>query len=633
MLLKLDAIQIAFGHVHLLDQVSLTIERGERLCLLGRNGEGKSTLLKIISGELKPDDGRMELVSGARVARLAQEPHFSGNDTIYHSVAAGLGEIGDLLNRYHERLQDLSDDNALNELSRIQHQLEAKDGWSLQQKVETVLSRLDLPEDKAVSDLSGGWRRRVALAQAMVQEPDVLLLDEPTNHLDLEAIEWLETVLLDYNGALLFVSHDRAFVKKLATRIIELDRGQLRSYPGDYRRFLETRAAELEAEATQAGKFDKKLAQEEVWIRQGIKARRTRNEGRVRNLEKLRAERMARRDVKGKVSADLDSGESSGKRVIEAKNIAYVWKNENGEDKTIVKDFSVSILRGDRIGLLGPNGAGKSTLLKLLLGQLEPQQGEVKHGTKLQIAYFDQLREQLDPEQSVADTVAEGQDFVEILGQRKHVIGYLGDFLFPPARVRSPVKSLSGGERNRLLLARLFTRPANLLVMDEPTNDLDVETLELLEELLSNYDGTLLLVSHDREFLDKVVTSTLVFEDNTQINEYVGGYLDWLRVKNTRSKPPAEVQKVVKKSTKTSPATEKNKPGKKHSYKEQRELEQLPLQIEQLETEQATLQEQVADPAFYKQSQEQNQPVLKRLEEIEQALEGCYERWELLEDS
>jgi len=632
-LITIDNLSIAFGHVALLDKASFTLDKGERVCLLGRNGEGKSTFLKILNGQIHADDGKLDIQSGCRLAYLAQEPDFNPQDTVYQATAQGLGTVGSLVTEYHNLVSETNPDDAhLQRLAQVQHDLEAQDGWTLQQRVETVLTRLSLSADALMGSLSGGWRRRVTLARALVTEPDVLMLDEPTNHLDIEAIEWVEKLLLDFQGAILFISHDRAFVKKLATRIIELDRGVLRSYPGDYATYQRTKAAELEAEAEQAAKFDKKLAQEEVWIRQGIKARRTRNEGRVRALKALRSERAERRERKGQVKATLNAGELSGKLVIEAQNLKYAWDNN-----AIVNDFSTTIVRGDRVGLLGPNGVGKTTLLKLLLGDLVPNSGNIRHGTKLQVAYFDQLRAQLNPETSVVDTIADGKDFVEINGSKKHVMSYLADFLFPPARARSPVKSLSGGERNRLLLARLFTQPANLLVMDEPTNDLDVDTLELLEELLMEYPGTLLLVSHDRDFLDNVVTSTLVFEGNGEINEYVGGYADWLTVKqrqvqsmeiaDAQRKTPTREQQDRATNQTPSKATDK----KKLSYKEKRELEQLPAKIEKLEKEISTLQEHTLQADFYKQEQAKVNETLQRLTQLEQELEVCFERWEVLE--
>jgi len=621
-MINLSNISIAFGHVALLDGISLRIENGERICLIGRNGEGKSTLLKIIAKTIQADDGKIEVPSDYRIALLDQDPDFNTNDTVFHTVSKGLGEIGQLIDDYHNLVQQLAtrsnDTQLLGRLENVQHLLETKKGWHLEQRVETVLSKLKLPSEQKLTELSGGWKRRVALAQALVTEPNLLLLDEPTNHLDIEAIAWLESMLLDFKGSLLFVSHDRHFMQRLATRIIELDRGKLSSYSGDYENYLRTKEANLEAEAVQASKFDKKLAKEEIWIRQGIKARRTRNEGRVRNLKKLRFERSQRRDKIGNVRLTLDRGELSGRIVVEAKNISKSY-----QDIDLIKNFSTIIMRGDRVGLIGANGTGKTTLLKILLDDLLPDQGTIKHGTKLSIAYFDQLRAQLDPEKTVVDTL--GQETVNINGRKKHVMSYLSDFLFAPERARSPVKSLSGGERNRLLLAHLFTKPSNVLVLDEPTNDLDVESLELLEEVLSNYSGTLLLVSHDRSFLDNVVTSTLVFEGNGRVNEYVGGYEDWLKQR------PALPSTQAKKSPPPKPIDSKNK-SRKITYKEQQELAKLPAHIEKLETELAELQTLISQSEFYQQEKEEINQTLIRIKNAENELETLYERWETLEN-
>lgn len=633
-LINLRKIQLGFGGPALLDNLDLAIERGERICLLGRNGAGKSTLMKLIAGELQADDGEFSIQQGAVITRLTQEVPEGLEGSVFDVVATGLGELGDLVRRFHQISHQLATDGSdklLDQLSRVQHELEAVDGWQSEQRVETVISRLSLDPDIAFAALSGGLKRRVLLARALVQAPDLLLLDEPTNHLDIASIDWLEEFLLNYEGTLLFVTHDRMFLRKLATRIIELDRGQLTDWPGDYDNFQRRKAEMLNAEEKANARFDKKLAQEEVWIRQGIKARRTRNEGRVRALQALRVERKQRRERTGNVSMALQQAERSGKLVIEAEGISYAW-----DGKPIVRDFTTTILRGDRIGVIGPNGAGKTTLLNLLLGKLTPDSGTVKHGTKLEVAYFDQLRAQLDDEKTVMDNVADGSDKVEINGSSKHVISYLQDFLFTPDRVRQPVKALSGGERNRLLLARLFSKSANVLVMDEPTNDLDVETLELLEELLMDYQGTLLLVSHDRVFLNNVVTSTLVFEGAGQINEYVGGYDDWLSqrktpaaqelVKSTPAKPMAEKSPP----TKPAPGAPSGKP-KKLSYKDQRELDALPKLIEQLEGELEQLQMTVADPAFYKRPQAEKVEVQQQLQVTEAALNEAYGRWEELE--
>jgi ATP-binding cassette subfamily F protein uup len=619
-IINLTNISIAFGHVSLLDKIELRIAPGERVCLIGRNGEGKSTLLKIISGEISPDLGNIEYQSGAKLAFLNQEPQFDANHTVFQAVARSLGAAGELVEEYHELIEKMThdtDERLLAQLEKVQHRLEAEDGWSVEQRVETVLSKLKLPTEQIVAQMSGGWKRRVALAQVLVTEPDLLLLDEPTNHLDIEAITWLEEQLLDFNGGLLFITHDRRFMQRIATRIIELDRGKLTSYLGDYATYLRQKEAALAAEATHAAKFDKHLAQEEVWIHQGIKARRTRNEGRVRALKKLREQRAQRREVKGKINLNLNRSELSGKIVIEAEDICKKYEN-----KPLISNFSTVIMRGDRIGLIGANGTGKSTLLKILLGELPPDSGSVKHGTKLSVAYFDQLREQLNPEDTLIDAVAEGSDTLTINGQNKHVMSYLGDFLFPPARARSKVKSLSGGERNRLLLARLFTKPVNVLVLDEPTNDLDVESLELLEELLSAYSGTLLLVSHDRDFLDNVVTSTIVFEGKGKIKEYVGGYQDWLR---QRSEP-----KQQSRTKKTTSIQEKPK-TQKLGYKEQRELAELPEIIEKLESTLESLQTKISQADFYQGDSEKINQTLAHLKQVETELEAGYERWEILE--
>ena len=524
-LLRLSNISIAFGTHSLLTNAEFQLDAGERVGLLGRNGEGKSTLMKIIAGNIHADHGDIWRQPELKLAWLEQSPDLPDDATIYDAVAAGLGELGEWITRYHHlsMTMDYEDEKALNELGDLQHKLEAQNGWHFQQRVENTLSKLDLPPDLKINSLSGGWKRRVALAKALVIEPEVLLLDEPTNHLDFESITWLEEQLLNFQGAVLFVTHDRAFLQKLATRIIDLDRGNLVSWQGTYDDYLRRKAAALEDEANQNAEFDKKLADEEVWIRQGVKARRTRNEGRVRALEALRAERAQRRNTQGTAKMALETGDKSGKKVIEVTDVDFGYG-----DKQIIKNFSTLIQRGDKIGLVGANGAGKSTLLKLLLKELEPTSGTVEQGTRLEIAYFDQLRDQLDPNMTVVDTVADGNDFVEIAGNRRHVMSYLGDFLFAPARARSPVKSLSGGEKNRLLLARLFTKPANLIVMDEPTNDLDLETLELLEEKLVDFSGTLLIVSHDRAFLDNVVTSVFVLDGTGDVEEFVGGYSDWL---------------------------------------------------------------------------------------------------------
>ena len=623
-LIRLKNVSIAYGTHALLKNSDFQLDPGEKVGLLGRNGEGKSTLMKIIAGSVHADSGEVWRQPELKLAWLEQSPELNGEDTIYDAVAGGLGELGSWISQYHHLLETMDGgEQSLKKLGDLQHKLESHNGWHFQQRVESTLSKLNLPAEVKVSSLSGGWKRRVALAQALVIEPEVLLLDEPTNHLDFESIAWLEEQVLAFQGAVLFVTHDRAFLQKLATRIVDLDRGNLVSWPGNYQDYLRRKAAALEDEANQNSEFDKKLAKEEVWVRQGIKARRTRNEGRVRALKRLRDERSERRNVQGTTKLNLNKGEASGKKVIEATNVSFSYG-----DKSIVKDFSASIQRGDKIGLLGPNGAGKSTLLKLILKELEPTSGEVEQGTKIQLAYFDQLREQLDPEITVADTVANGNDFIEVGGVQRHVMSYLADFLFAPARARSPVKSLSGGEKNRLLLARLFTKAANLIIMDEPTNDLDLETLEMLEEKLVDYQGTLLIVSHDRAFLDNVVTSVFVFEGEGVVNEYLGGYAEWFALSEQRKNQQEAAVKKIDTIKKEKPKTVVSK---KISFKEQKELEQLPAEIDQLEASQAELTKKISTAEFYKQAKELTQKVLDELTEIEANLEKAYQRWDELE--
>jgi len=627
-LLRLDKVALAFGHRILLDGVDLELRKGERVCLVGRNGEGKSSLLRVISGEQAADDGEVWVRPGMRIAVLAQEVTLDTAEPVFDVVAGGLPELARLLSAYHQSAHELEtrqDAATMERLATLQHELEACGGWQLEQRVESVLSLLELDGATAFDTLSGGWRRRVLLARALVCEPDILLLDEPTNHLDIEAITWLEDFMADYAGALLFISHDRAFVRRLATRVIELDRGRLTSWPGNYDDYLRRKAEQLEVEARHNALFDRKLSQEEAWIRQGIKARRTRNEGRVRALKDLREQRRQRRERAGTVDLQLDRGGQSGRLVFEAEHVTVRF----GE-RTVIRDLSTTILRGDRVGIIGSNGAGKSTLIRTLLGEQQPDSGVVRRGTRQQVAYFDQQRDQLDPEKSVMDNVADGSQRVMVGGRDRHVAGYLRDFMFPPERLQSPVSSLSGGERNRLLLARLFARPANLLVMDEPTNDLDVETLELLEELLMDYHGTLLLVSHDRAFLDNVVTSSLVFEGDGVVNEYVGGYSDWVRQRRETAPrtPPEPVAPAAKAAGQG--ATAGTRPAKR-SYRDQRELDELPVRIEVLEAEQGALQVAINAPGFYQQDSAAVSATLARLEAVGAELEHCFERWAELE--
>ena len=628
-IVRLRNINVSFGGPAILEQISLSIEAGERVSLLGRNGTGKSTLLKVISGLIKPDSGEIDINKSVKIASLEQEVPYDLEGSIFDVVASGLGSKAELLKAYHHATHRVAEDyseQAFAELERVQHEIEVADAWGLNQQVEAVLSKMKLDGDGDFTQLSGGMRRRVLLAKALVIQPDLLLLDEPTNHLDLEAIQWLEDQLLSYKGALLFITHDRAFMRKLSTRIVELDRGKLVSFPCDYTTYLVRREELLHAEEQANNLFDKKLAQEEVWIRQGIKARRTRNEGRVRALEKMRNERSDRRNKVGKVDMKIVRGEQSGKLVVEVEDVSFDY-----EGRCIIKDFSTTILRGDKVGIIGPNGAGKTTLLKILLGQLQPQSGKVTLGTKQSIAYFDQMRDQLDEESSVLDNLSEGREFIEINGARKHVIGYLQDFLFAPERARSPVKALSGGERNRLLLARLFSKPANILVLDEPTNDLDVETLELLEELVFNYSGTILLVSHDREFVNNVVSNTLVFGKDGKVSEFVGGYDDWLRQRSNddeSEKAKAEASQSNKSEKKE---TKDKSQKKKLSYKDQRDLDDLPVKIEQLETEVESLHAKMADADFFLQDKDEIVKVQDLLKETEQTLATCYRRWEELE--
>ncbi len=626
-LLTLHDITYALGDKPLLDHQDFEIEPRERIALVGRNGEGKSTLLKIIYGQIVPDEGERIVADGAHIAMMPQEvpDHLPGS--VYDQIAAGAGDIGDLLKQHHQLSQQLAerpDDGALMQaIEAVQQQIDARDGWRLNAQVDKVITEMNLPADAPFDTLSGGLKRRVLLGRALVQQPDILLLDEPTNHLDIPSIQWLEKFLISLEIALVFITHDRAFLQKLATRIVELDRGRLSSYPGDWDAYLKRKAEELAAEEKANAEFDKKLAQEEAWIRQGIKARRTRNEGRVRALKALREAAAARRKRKGKARITVNAAEASGKKVIEVSHLSYAI---NG--RPIVQDFSTLILRGDKVGILGPNGCGKTTLLKLLLGQLKPDRGKVKLGTRLEIAYFDQHRAQLDPNMTVADAVADRSDWVQIGERKVHVMSYIQDFLFTPDRARQPVSALSGGERNRLLLARVFARPSNLLVLDEPTNDLDMETLELLEEKLLEYPGTLLLVSHDRAFIDNVVTSTLVFDAPGVVNEYVGGYSDWLR------QCPAEYadawQPRRQRGTRETEKPRRRQQAPKLTYREQQEYDSLPARIEALEQEMAAVQTEMSHPQAF-QNPEKLKALQARLTTLEAELEAAFERWEALE--
>ena len=631
-LVTLDSASLAFGHVALLDHADLVIERGERIGLIGRNGTGKSSLLKIIAGEFPLDDGKLWREPELKFALVAQEPELDPETTVFDAVAAGLGAQTAMLHEYHELSHQLADEHGdhaalLERMQELQTEFEHNDGWSANSRVETTLAKLGLDADVKVGTLSGGLKKRVALGRALVTEPELLLLDEPTNHLDVAGIEWLEELLRDFAGSVLFVTHDRRFLDNVTTRVIELDRGRLASFPGSYAEYQRRKDELLNAEAQQNAKFDKLLAQEEVWIRKGIEARRTRNEGRVLRLEQLRRERAARRDRLGQVNLDVAAGERSGKLVAEMQHVSKSFGNQ-----PVIVDFSCVIQRGDKVGLLGPNGCGKTTLLKLLLGELEPNAGTVRRGTKLSIAYFDQFRAQLDDASTLAEVISPGSDFVEIGGTRKHVISYLGDFLFPPERARAKVASLSGGERNRLLLARLFAQPANVLVLDEPTNDLDIETLELLEALLQEYTGTLFLVSHDRTFLDNLVTQVIAFEGGGKLVEYAGGYADWRRAQNFQANALRDDARVEARERKaTPPPAARAAPRAKLSFKETRELESLPDRIAALEQEQTRITARLADGTLYRSDPAQAQGLQKQLAQIETDLAECFARWEELE--
>jgi ATP-binding cassette subfamily F protein uup len=619
-LIQLNKLDYSVGGPLLLEHVDFGIEPNERICIVGRNGEGKSTLLRLIAGEIKPDDGEIRVEKGTRIARLAQEVPQDTRGTIFDVVAAGIGDIGALLARYHHLLGG----EDLDELARVQSAIEAQNGWALDLRVSQVLTKLELPADVEFSALSGGMKRRVLLAQALVREPDLLLLDEPTNHLDIEAIAWLEEFLRAFSGSIVFVTHDRTFLRAVATRIVEIDRGQVTSWPGDYDNYLRRKEERLHAESQMNSLFDKKLEQEEVWIRQGIKARRTRNEGRVRALEAMRREREQRREASGTAKMTLATTQSSGRKVIDARNVDFAYG-----DRAMVKDFSTTIVRGDRVGIIGPNGSGKTTLLKLMLQELTPQHGSVELGTNLQIAYFDQHRAVLREDLNALDNVAGGLEYIELDGGRRHVLGYLQDFLFSPERARSPITRLSGGERNRLLLAKLFAKPSNLLVMDEPTNDLDVETLELLEELLTSYKGTLLLVSHDRAFIDNVVTSTLVLEGDGIVGEFIGGYNDWLRQRST-TMSTARTEAKLQRVDNTSPVD--SAPRRKLNFKDARELKELPARIEILETQIGALTAAMQSPDFYRQDATTVNASNAQLADLQTQLDTAYSRWQVLEN-
>ena len=628
---------LSFSDAPLLDHAELHIEPNERVCLVGRNGAGKSTLLKIIAGDVLMDDGKIQYEKDLVVSRLEQDPPRNAQGNVFDYVAEGVGHLTDLLKEYHHisvQLEENYSDQILSQLEQVQAKLEHADGWRFENKINEVLLKLGLNPNTKLSALSGGWLRKAALARALVCDPDVLLLDEPTNHLDVEAIEWLENFLLDFQGSIVFISHDRSFIRKMATRIVDLDRGQLVSYPGNYDLYLTTKEENLRVEALQNELFDKRLAQEEVWIRQGIKARRTRNEGRVRALKAMREERRQRREVMGTAKLQLDTSSRSGKIVFEMEDVSYEIAG-----KTLLKDFSTTILRGDKIALVGPNGCGKTTFIKLLLGEIQPTSGKIRCGTKLDIAYFDQYRADLYPEKTVMDNVADGKQDIEVNGVKRHVLGYLQDFLFPPKRAMTPVKALSGGERNRLLLAKLLLKPNNLLILDEPTNDLDVETLELLEEILTDYQGTLLIVSHDRQFIDNTATECYLFEDEGRLNKYVGGFFDakqqqanfWASKATEEQAKAKKTEPLKEESTVKNDRTSKPK-SVKLSYKEQRELEQLPQLLEELETKITILQAEIADPAFFQQSHDITDAKLKALSDAEAELEKAFLRWEELEE-
>lgn len=631
-LIRCDNLSIAFGDTPLLDNAQFSVDSGERVCLIGRNGAGKSTLLKILSGEITADHGNMQLRSGVRISNLAQQLPVADGTTVLESVREGLAEQFALIQQYTELSERANDDASLQRLEALQSQIDAAGGWQPEQQAESIITQLALPASALMAELSGGWRRRVALARALVSKPDLLLLDEPTNHLDIATIEWLEHEVRGYAGSVVFITHDRAFLQQLATRIVEIDRGQVISWPGDYANYLRLKEQALEEEESRNALFDKRLADEEIWIRQGIKARRTRNEGRVRALQALRVERGKRIEQQGRAQVEVSSAKESGRKVIEAKNISQAYGGD-----TLLDDFSLTVMRGDRIGLVGNNGVGKTTLLKILLGELQPDHGSVTLGTQLSVGYFDQVRQTLNRDQTVAWNVAEGRDHVAINGVDRHIVGYLKNFLFTPQRARTPVHKLSGGECNRLLLAKLFARANNLLVLDEPTNDLDVEMLEVLEEKLVEFDGTLIVVSHDRAFMDNVVTSTLVFEATGDVVDYPGGFSDWAargRALRVADAPGVEVQEAEAQAEPKTPVVNQTQPTQKKrlSYKLQRELEQLPAHIEALEQQVSTLQEKTATPEFFQRPFAETEPVLKELADTQSQLDNATERWIELEE-
>ena len=631
-LIRISKAQLAFGTHALLNNADAVIESGERVCIVGRNGAGKSTLLKVLDGQVILDDGEINQLGGLKISRLEQDPPKGANGTVFDYVAQGMPDIANLLIDYHHvstELQTQCTDKLLNKLERLSNQLEAADGWRFDSRIQLVLTKLELTADAKLESLSGGWLRKVALARALVSEPDLLLLDEPTNHLDMTSVMWLEQFLKEFKGGIVFISHDRAFIRAVATRILDLDRGKLISYPGDYATYLEQKAHDLKVEESQNALFDKRLAEEEAWIRQGVKARRTRNEGRVRELKQLRNERKQRVDQIGKTDFNIETAERSGKLVFEAKHLSHAFK-----DKVIVKDFSTLVMRGDRIGLVGPNGVGKTTLLKLMFGDLAPDSGQTKQGVNLEFAYFDQYREKLDEEATVQDNVAEGKQEVMMGGRSRHVLGYLQDFLFPPARARTPVKALSGGEKNRLLLAKLFLKPSNILVLDEPTNDLDIETLELLEDIINQYQGTVIIVSHDREFIDNTCSSVWAFGGNGKVTDIVGGYSDYEAYVSYLAEQEKKVVQPPVKKVEVAPVNVAKSAAKsnKLSYKLKLELEQLPNKMEQLEADVEAQQAIVSDPDFFKQDSDITTKELNHLAQLESDLEAAFERWEELEE-